>query len=113
LVRPNGQVSVALLVGMRGPELARVARWVVNEHQPRYAVLVSESWTVRAGLRSDDADVAAVMLGELRPSQLPADKRGELLILYGESREGDIRLSGFPIEHTTIRLVTLPSFTIV
>jgi hypothetical protein len=65
LVSPSGHVNVALPVGMGGEELARVARWLVNEHQPpRYAVLVSEDVAelVEAGLDFEGqiADLATI-----------------------------------------------------
>ena len=99
LVGPNGVVSVAVLAGTRGgQDIARGARWVVNEQQPHHAILLSESWAVRPGLPAEDPHVAAVLAGRLRPSQLPPRKRGELLVVYAESREGQVRQRAYPIE---------------
>ncbi|MBV9601009.1 MAG: hypothetical protein JOZ87_29695 [Chloroflexi bacterium] len=101
LVGPSGAVSVAVLAATRGgQDIARGARWLVNEQQPRHAILLSESWAVRPGLPARDPHMAAVLAGHLRPSQLPPAKRSELLVLYAESRDGLVRQRGYPIERT-------------
>jgi hypothetical protein len=64
-------------------------------------------------LPADDPHVAAVLAGRLRPGQLPAVKRAEVLVVYAESRDGQVRQRAYPIERTRTgqrRLVPLDWF---
>jgi hypothetical protein len=88
LLREDEDIVAMLQVGP-GPNIALAARMLVYEHEPRYAVLVTEGWAVMARPDETDPDRRAVIQGRKKPSDLPLEKRDEVLVLYGESAEGE------------------------
>jgi|SRR5580765_1000408 len=71
-----------------GAEQARLARLLVYVTEPRMALVAMEGWTIKQGVPKDDPDYRRMLRGEVSPSQLPPAKRGEMLIIYGETQEG-------------------------
>jgi hypothetical protein len=89
LLKPDETIMAALNVGP-GRNIAYVARKLVYDHQPSMAVLETEGWTVAWDLPRSDPVWRKVQRGEIAPSDLPPDKRGESLIMYAESAEGEV-----------------------
>jgi len=83
---------VALLAVGPGTEIARVARMLVYQTEPVTAILVTEGWSVFAKPDETDPDRRAVMRGDKRPSEIPVEKREEVLVLYGESASGESKV---------------------
>ena len=72
-----------------GADETQAARRLVYLEDPHYAIYKTEMWIVDLDLPPTDGDRRRVELGEIRPSDLPRHKRGELIMLYGEARTGD------------------------
>lgn len=89
MVMPNGQVNIAsLVVEGAGDAVAYAGRICALRFKPEHAILIWEGWTHRKDLDPNDRDFRALQAGMLRPSQLPPHKRGEMVILLGESADG-------------------------
>lgn len=68
-----------------GQEHAQDLRGLAVVHEPAMIALITEAWTIRRDLDSDDPDVRRLVMGELQAVRdLPSDKQGEMLQLYGE-----------------------------
>jgi hypothetical protein len=89
LIKPDDALIVCALAVGAGPEIARVARLLVWEHEPVMAVLQTEGWSVMASPGETDPDRLAVMRGTKAPSEIPEHKRDEVMIMYGETPDGE------------------------
>lgn len=90
LLMPDDTLTLAALNVGPGRNIAYTARLLVYQHQPAMAVLESEGWTVGWDVPHTDPLYEQVKSGKLAPSDLPPDKRGEALTMYGETPDGEI-----------------------
>lgn len=88
-----------LLLGGTGEQQARVARIAVLIAAPALALLVLEGWRLGRWVPTDDPDARRLLLGEIAPSQLPAAKRGEVLIILGEAPTGERLQRAWEVGH--------------
>src|SRR5262245_30882693 len=72
------EMVVAMLAVGSGSEVAQAARILIYKEEPVMAALQTEGWTVHWDLARNDPDRLAAERGEIRPSQLPRYKRGEM-----------------------------------
>jgi hypothetical protein len=91
-------ITLVAMPGMPGAEMARMIRVTVLLEEPEMAVFQTEGWTLRPDIGPDDPDRRRLELGEITPSTLPPDKRGEVLWLIGESAAGDVANRAWYIE---------------
>lgn len=54
--------------------------------EPDMLALVTEAWTLRHDISPNDAYYRQLIFGEMRPSELPEEVRGELVSIYAEER---------------------------
>lgn len=83
----NALTVCGLAVEGGGPDIAQFARMLVFQQNPRIAVLQIEGWMARRDLPHTDPDFRRAALGEIAISDMPRDKRDEMVILYGETRD--------------------------